>query len=162
MSYKDKKPKQIRSNVLQSLPEEVPIGEYRLYSASSRLPADVPWGGPEFQCVVVAASSFSGSEIPNLPSGMTPKGTVYLWRGFRTIPGGSPPRKVDDCLYYRNGDGVAWSLHSKDSPDHHKHIMSGSGLGNLLQDYNLPSTSAGYIANYISKGADLDFKKPFE
>ena len=162
MARKNKKPRSIAPSTIEPLRNEIPLGEYRLFSASSQLPAGVPWGGSSVQCVVLASSSFSGPDIPGLPSNMTPRGTVYLWRGFRTIPGGSPPRKVDDCLYYQSSDGKAWSLHSKDSPDHHCYIMSGSGLGALIQDHSLPSASRGSIADYRSEGANLDFEKPFK
>jgi hypothetical protein len=93
---------------------------------------------------------------------MTPHGEVYLWRGFRTIPGDSPPRKVDDCIYYRSKDGKEWSLHSKESPDHHWYIMSGSGMAELIDDHNLPSASSGSLAGYRSRGGNLDFDKPFK
>lgn len=159
---KNKKPKPVDPKIIGALKNEIHLGEYCSYSASSQLPAMVPWGGSDCECVVLAASSFSGSEVPGLPSDMAPQGTVYLWRGFRTISSGSPPRKVDDCLYYHSNDGTAWSLHSKDSPDHHLYIMSGSGMGALIQDHNLPSASRGSIADYRAAGANLDFVKPFK
>jgi len=162
MAHKNKRPKPIDSKIIESLKNEIPLGEYCMYSASSQIPAGVPWGGSDFQCVVVAASSYTGSEIPELPSDMAPHGNVYLWRGFRTIPSGARPRKVDDCLYFQSSDGRAWRLHSKDSSDHHWFIMSGSGLSSLIQDHNLPSASRGSIVNYRSEGANLNFEKPFE
>jgi len=162
MARRNKKPKPIGPQIIESLKSAVPLGEYCMYSASSQLPVGVPWGGPKCQRVVVAASSHTGSEIPGLPSNLAPVGPVILWRAFRTMPGGSPPGKVDDCLYYQSGDGNTWSVHSKDSPDHHSHVMSGCGLGALIQDYNLPSASRGSISNYRSEGANLAFEKPFE
>ena len=161
MPCKNKKPKSIDLKIIESLRNELVLGEYCRYSVSSQLPDGVPWGGPNSQCVVVAASWHNGSEIPGLPPNMSPQGNVYLWRGFRTITGDSPMRKVDDCLYYQSDDGRAWRLHSKDSPDHHWYIMSGSGLGALIQDYDLPSASRGNIADYRSEGASLDFEEPF-
>ena len=162
MAHKNKKPKLIDPKIIDSLANEISPGEYCLYSTSTQIPAGVPWGSSDFQCVVVAASSYSGSQIIGLPSDIAPHGNVYLWRGFRTISGGSPPRKVDDCLYYQSSDGRAWRLHSKASPDHHWYIMSGSGLGSLIQDHNLPSASRGRIHDYRSGGANLDFEKPLE
>lgn len=161
MDEKNKDPKPITPAIIGSLVGAIPTGEYRLYSASSLLPPDVPWGGPDCQCVVIAGSAYSGPPITGISPNMAPSGPVYLWRAFRLGPGGSPPHKADDCLYYTNSNGDAFSLHSKDSPDHHTGIMAGSGLGPIIYDFNLPSGSSGKISEYKSGGAHLDFEGPF-
>jgi len=161
MDEKNKDPKPITWAILESLAEAVPTGEYRLYSASPQLPSGVPWGGSDCQCVVIAGSAYSGPSITGIPPSMAPNVPVYFWLSFRLGPGVSPPHKVDDCLYYTNRNGLAFSLHSKDSPDHHTGIMSGSGLGPIMYDFNLPSGSSGKISEYRSGGAHLDFEGPF-
>jgi len=161
MAEKNKDPKQIDPSVMQALAKAVPIGDYRIYSGSTQLPPEVPWGGPDCQCVVIAASSYSGPSIPGIPTNMAPSGPVFLWRAFRIGSDGSPPHKVDDSLYYTNAAGVAWSIHSKESPDHHTGIMSGSGMSVIMHDFNIPSGSSGKIEEYRSRSAHLDFEGPF-
>jgi hypothetical protein len=162
MTTKNKLPTSIDRRIIVSLDTAVPMGERRQYSDSSQLPPDVSWGGPDCQCVVIAASSYSGPNPPGVPSSRAPSpgGPVYLVRRFRSGSGGSPIHKVDDSLYYPNGNG-AWSVHSKDSPDHHRQIMSGSGLNSIVRDFGLPSGSSGTIEEYRSAGGHLDFDEPF-
>ena len=161
MNDKDGAPKLVDRAKLDSFGGAVPFGEYRLYSGSSQLPFGIPWGGSDCKYVMVAASAYSGGSISGLSSGMTPKGAVYLWRAYRIGPSGSPPYKVDDCLYYTGPEETAWSLHSKDAPDHHKTIMSGSDMNGIAQAYGLPSASAGRIGAFRESGAHLDFEQPF-
>lgn len=153
-----KRPQQVKSETIQALRSAVPPGEYRLYSTSSQLPPEVPWAGPDCQCVVLAASSYDGPDVPGLPSSMTPGGDVYLWRAFRADPTGSPHWNADDSLYYVGRTGSPWMIHSKDLPDHYQAIMSGSGLAGLVEDYRLPSASSGTLAQYRKKGAHLNFE----
>ncbi len=156
-----KRPKQTKPEIIEALRSAIPLGEYRLYSTSSQLPPGVPWAGPDYRCVVLAASSYNGPGVPGLPSSMTPGGDIYLWRAFRADPAGSPHGNVDDSLYYMGRTGSPWMTHSKDSPDHYKAIISGSGLAELAEDYHLPSASSGTLARYREKGAHLDFDGPF-
>ncbi len=157
----DKNPKPVEPARLEPFGRAVPFGEYRLYSGSAQLPSGIPWGGPDCRFVVVAASSYSGGSISGLEPSMTPSGSVYLWRAYRVGPSGSPPYKVDDCLYYNGPVGDAWSIHSKDAPDHHTTIMSGSGMGYIAHAFGLPSGSAGKIGEFREAGGYLDFEEPF-
>jgi len=158
----DKRPKLIKPEILQVLKNTVPPGEYRMYSASAGLPGSISWSGSDCQCVVVAASSYNGSDIPHLPSEMTPSGNLYLVRSFRADPGGSPHWNVHDSLYYADSKDRAWRLHSKDTPDHYMAIISGSGMAELIRDYALPSASSGTLAEYRAGGAHLDFESPLQ
>jgi len=157
-----KLPKQVDPGVIQSFAEAVPLGEYRMYSASGQLPASVSWAGLTCQAVVIAASAYSRENLPESLSKITPSGHVYLCRAFRADPDASPHWNVDDSLYFTDRRGSAWMIHSKSSPDHFKHIVSGSGLGDLIRDYNLPSASTGRLDEYRLYGARLDFEEPFE
>jgi len=157
----DKRPRRTKAEIIQALGSAVPLGEYRLYPASSQLPPGVPWTGPDCRCVVLAASSYNGLDIPGLPSSMTPGGAIYLWRAFRADPTGSPHWNADDSLYYVSRAGSPWMIHSKDSPDHYQAIISGSGLAELVEDCHLPSASSGTLARYREKGAHLDFEGLF-
>jgi hypothetical protein len=156
-----KSSKFINSQVIQSLANAVPLGQYRCLSASTQLPSGISWGGSDCKCIVIAASSYNGSTIPNLPSQMIPSGNIYLVREFRSGPEGSPPHKVDDCLYYTNNEGTPWRVHSKESPDHHTGIMSASSFAEIAHEFNLPPASSGTLAEYRSAGAHLDFEQPF-
>lgn len=82
-------------------------------------------------------------------------------RYFRIYPGSSTPRKVDDVLFWNDYGGNPWTIHSKDSPDHHFDIMSSSGLEGLVNDLDLPSASRGTLEEYRAGGAQLDFEGPF-
>ncbi len=161
MNGKEKSPKPVEPARVDALSEAVPFGEYRLYSGSPLLPSGVPWGGSDCRFVVVAASTYCGGSISGLNPSMTPTGPVFLWRAYRIGPSGSPPYKVDDCLYYSGPDGTTWSIHSKDAPDHHNAIMSGSGMNNIAEAFGLPSASAGKIDKFREGGANLDFEQPF-
>lgn len=156
-----KRPRQTKTEIIEALRQTAPPGEYRLYSASSQLPPGVPWAGHDCQCVVLAASTYYGRDVPGLPSGMTPDGDIYLCRAFRADPAGSPHWNVDDSLYYVGRTGSPWMIHSKESPDHYRAIMSGSGLAELAEEYYLPSISSGTLAQYRERGAHLDFEEPF-
>jgi hypothetical protein len=161
MTQNNPNPKSIDQQAIQAFARAVSVGEYRLFSAPTELPAGIPWGGPDCQCVVVAASAYSGPGTSSIPPDTAPSGDVYLWRSFRIGQGGSPPHKADDCLYYTDSDGNSWRVHSKDSPDHHKGIMSGSGMSAISNDFYLPSASSGTLDEYRAKGAHLDFENPF-
>src|SRR5512138_2508786 len=109
MTRKNKNPKSVDPQEIHALARAVPVGEYRLFSASAELPSGIHWGGSDCQCVVIAASAYSGPSIPSIPPDMAPSEHVYLWRSFRIGQDGSLPHKADDCLYYTNSDGDAWS-----------------------------------------------------
>lgn len=153
-------PKPIDPSIITRFNILVKTGQYCLYP-SSNIPAGIPTAGSDCQAVVVAASVFYESDVPGLPQSMIPSGTVYLWRGFRTKASDDPPRKVDDCLYFVNSKGQAWSVHFKDSPDHHNNILSSTDMKGLINDWDLPTTSKGQLKQYREKGALLDFKEPF-
>ena len=157
---RNRRPRPASSDTMSAFANSVPLKEFRRFDAGS-LPVGIPTPGRTWQAVVVAASSMSSSAVPGLPSQMSPVGTVYLWRGFRPSSGSQSPRKVDEAVFYSAEDGTAWQLHSKESPDHHRYIMSASGLGGLIEDYSLPSASAGTLEEYRSKGARLSFEDPF-
>ncbi len=158
----NKKPDPIDPELIQSMSSAIPLGDYRLFSSSGQIPSALSWGGSDCRAVVIAASAYPPDlSIPDYPCEATPRGTVFLVRRFREAPSPSPVGKVDDALYFADKDGRAWSIHSKDSPDHHKHIMSASGMSTLLQDFNLPSASRGTIEDYRKGGANLDFEAPF-
>lgn len=159
---KNKRPNPVDSQSLQSLSNTVPLGFFSSFSGSSQAPSGLSWGGSDCKHVVVAASAYPNDfVIPDYPPEMTPNGTVFLVRRFRENLSVSPPRKVDDTLYFSDREGRGWSIHSKDAPDHHRIILSASGMSNLLQDFNLPSASSGPIADYRKGGAHLDFENPF-
>lgn len=157
---KRKLPKQIDSATLDAFRRLVKSGEFRLYPSSTPAPG-IPKAGPDCQAVVLAASVMQSSKVPGLPPSCAPSGTVYLWRGFRTKVSDSPPRKVDDCLYYASQDGSAWSLHSKSSTDHHNFILSSTDMKGLINDWDLPSAPEGKLEEYRKTGAQLSFYKPF-
>jgi hypothetical protein len=92
---------------------------------------------------------------------MTPSGNVYLLQYFRAYSGG-PKSKMDTCLYYLSGEDRAWQMHSKDSPEHHRDIVSGSGMVKISLDRNMPSASSGTLGEYRVGGADLDFDRFFK
>ena len=161
MNDDDKNPKPVEPTRLEPFASAVPFGEYRLYSGSAQIPSGIPWGGRDCRFVVVAASSYSGGSISGLNPIMTPSGSVFLWRAYRVGPSGSPPYKVDDCLYYNSPEGGAWSIHSKDAPDHHTMIMAASGMGNIAHTFGLPAASAGQISEFREAGAYLNFEAPF-
>jgi hypothetical protein len=161
MNERNNNPRLIEPARLEALGNAVPFGEYRLYSGSTQLPSGVPWGGSDCRFVVVAASSYSGESISGLNPSMTPSGSIYLWRAYRIGPSGSPPYKVDDCLYYSGPEGETWSMHSKDAPDHHTAIMSASGMDSIAHVFGLPPASAGKIGEFRDAGAYLDFEQPF-
>jgi hypothetical protein len=155
-----RRPSPVDPNAIEALEQAVPIGEYRTL-APSAMPVGIPTAGPNCRAVVVAASTFSGSPIEGLDPAHTPIGSVYLWRAFRTGSSASLPHKVDDALYFRSGDGLAWVFHSKDSPDHHSRIASASGLDGILMSYSLPAASEGTLQSFRESGARLDFEGPF-
>jgi hypothetical protein len=143
-----------------SVSKVVKPGQYCRYS-TTELPAGIPTAGPQCQAVVVAASVVHSSDVPGLPDKMKPHGIAYLLRGFRTEAYGDPPRKVDDSIYYKSSDGRAWSLHSKDNPDHHRNILTSTDMNGLIDDWDLPTASKGPLDKYRTKGAYLSFTEPF-
>ena len=156
---RNRRPRPASSETMNAFANAVPLGEYRRFEPNS-LPQGIPTPGRAWQAVVIAASTISSSAVPGLPGNMSPDGPLYLWRGFRPSSGSSLPRKVDEAIFFRGQDGTAWQLHSKESPDHHRHIMSSSGLGGLIEDYDLPSASAGTVSEYRADGASLSFEGP--
>jgi hypothetical protein len=157
---RNRKPKRVPAEVIQAFSEAVPNGEFRRYSASAT-PAGIPVAGRTCNAVVLAASTVSSSAVLGLQPGQAPAGPVFLWRGFRQSTGASSGRKVDDAIYYISQDGSGWSIHSKLSPDHHRNIMSSSGLAGFLNDHSLPVASAGTLAQYREAGGTLTFETPF-
>ena len=155
------KPKQVDSTLIQTFSSAVPLGEYRMYSASTQLPPGIPWAGATCQAVVVAASAYNSANLPDALRKTTPNGAVYLCREFRADPKGQPHWNVDDTVFYRDAQENGWSVHSKYSPDHFTAIISGSAFGELVRDYHLPSSSAGSLGEYRQQGAHLDFEQPF-
>lgn len=153
-------PKPASSSTIEAFQKLVRRGEFCLF-ASFDVPPDIPKAGSNCQAVVVAASVMHSSDVPGLTPPLTPSGTVFLWRGFRTQTSGSPSRKVDDCLYYQSSDGKAWSLHSKASTDHHRNILTSTGMKGLIDDWDLPSLPKGTLDQYRSAGGNLSFFKPF-
>jgi hypothetical protein len=158
---RDKKPKQANNNLLDINAGYVDPGEY-IYFASSNAPNDLPFGGVDCRGLVLAASTMSSTSLPDIPSAISPESTVYLIRYFRSYPRSSTPRKVDDVLYWSDQGGHAWSIHSKDSPDHHSIIMSSTDMAGLISDLNLPSASQGVLEDYRIPGAYLSFEEPFK
>ena len=158
----DKTRNQIVLATIRALEHAVPLGEYRLFAASSQLPSDVPWGGPSCQAVVLAASAFGEPKSPGGGPSARPGGTVYLWRAFRADPKPSAHWNIDDALYYTDASANTWRVHSKDSPDHFASLAAGSGLGDLMTIHSLPAASAGSLDQYRHGGARLDFEGPFK
>ncbi len=155
------KPKQVDSTLIQTFSSAVPLGEYRMYSASTQFPSGIPWAGPTCQAVVVAASAYNSGNVPNALQSTVPDGPVFLLCAFRADPENTPHWNVDDALYFNDASGNSWRVHSKSAPDHFKEIVSGSALGDLIRDHDLPPASAGSIDEYRQRGANLDFEKPF-
>jgi hypothetical protein len=135
-------------------------GNYIRYGSSEK-PGGLPWGGANCRAIVVAASTFEATPLPDIPETNSPDGNVYLIRYFRTYPRKLIPYKVDDALYWVDRDGNPWSIHSKDSPDHHLNIMTSSDLSGLIKDHNLPTASQGSLKEYRKAGARIDFTEPF-
>ena len=160
MSSNQERPKQIDDGILQIFAGYVQPGEFQLFP-STDMPGDIPLAGTDCQAVVIAALNIYSSDVPGLPANMTPDGTVYLWRGFRTDKEGDPPRKVDEALYFASSEGIAWTLHSKESSDHHRDIMSSTDMSGLTDDWDLPSLWRGTLGDYRIAGAHLDFFGPF-
>jgi hypothetical protein len=160
MSGKSKQPKQSDAKTIESLRHAVSPGRFHRYDEPSQLPAGLSWAGPECQAIVAAASSFSGSTISTLTAGQSPYGDVRLVRSFRADPH-SRLWKTDDQVYYCSADGMPWTLHSKDSPDHHRAILTGSALLDLLHDHSLSTTASGTLDEYRFGGAHLIFEDPF-
>ena len=156
MRKSQKRPNQISTSAIEAFSTLVSPGEY-IYMPSSDVPEEIPQAGSDCQAVFIACAEMHSSDVPRLPHSLTPSGAVYWWRGFRTYPNDSPPRKVDDCLYYESSDGVAFSLHSKDSPDHYNHILTSMDMGGLISDWHLPSEAHGTLEMYIQEGHRLGF-----
>lgn len=166
MSSKNKKPKSSKLHIIKALSEAVQPGEYQMFSGSSQFSSvfggSVPWGGPDCQSVLIAASTWDEGSFPGLPFEETPSGNVYLWKSFRAYPG-SPISKADVCLYYTNSDGEPWQIHSKPKrSDHWEEIISGSGMAEIARDRKMPSASRGTLFEYRARGAYLDFEKPLK
>ena len=144
MSRKSKQPKLCDAKTIESLRHAVSAGKFHRYDEPSQLPAELSWAGPECQAMVVAASSFSESTISTLTPVQNPQGEIWLVRSFRADPH-SRLWKTDDQVYYCSADGKPWTLHSKDSPDHHRAILAGSALSDLLHDHSLPTAASGTL-----------------
>ena len=159
MSRKNKQPKTADQTTISNLSSLVNPGEYALYGSSDP-PYGIPWGGADCRAIVVAASTFKGTPLPNIPEPISPIGNVYLVRYFRAYPGSTTPRRVDDALYWVNREGNPWKIHSKDSPDHHVNIMTSTSLSGLIEDHDLPTASRGSLKEYRKAGARIDFTDP--
>jgi hypothetical protein len=160
MPRRDKKPKQTDNSLLDLYAGYVEPGEY-IYYGSSNAPDDLPSGGEDCRGLVLAASTMSSTSLPNIPPAIYPEGTVYLIRYFRSYPRSTTPWKVDDVLYWSDQGGHVWTIHSKDSPDHHSTIMSSTDMAGLITDLKLPSESKGTLKDYRIPGAYLSFEEPF-
>ena len=160
MARDSKNPAQSDPAFVSNFSGLVKPGEYALFG-SSDIPQGVPWGGDQCRGVVLAASTMGPFSLRTVAEAIAPRADVYLLRYFRTYPGSAPPRKVDDALYWLDPSGNCWSLHSKDSPDHHREIMSSTGLEGLIDDMDLPAARRGTLAEYRQAGAYLDFENPF-
>lgn len=160
MSRKNKQPKTANPDVMTTLSSLVNPGEYIRYGSSEQ-PRGIPWGGSNCRAIVVLASSCEATSLPGIPDPISPVGEVILVRYFRQYSGSTTPRKVDDALYWTDRDGNPWSIHSKDSPDHHVNIMTSSGLSGLINDHDLPTASRGSLKEYRKASGRMDFTDPF-
>jgi hypothetical protein len=93
---------------------------------------------------------------------MQPAGPAFFWRGFRTIPGESPPRKVDEAIFYMGLGGKAWRIHSNESSDHWNYVMSSSGVDGLMQDWYLPAQRFGSLGSLLAHSTGINPMAPFD
>ena len=161
MPSRNKRPNQVETSLLDIFAGYVNPGEY-VYFGSSNAPEEIPSGGDDFRALVLAASTMSSTSLPDIPPAIAPRSKVYLVRYFRNYPQSTTPRKVDDVLYWPDIQGHTWSIHSKESHDHHSTIMSSTDMSGLITDLDLPSASKGTLEEYRIAGAYLDFEKPFK
>ena len=160
MAKKDKRPNQSDPALIGIFSQFVTPGQYVLFG-SSDVPEGIPWGGDECRAVVLAASTVGLTSADGPVDPGDPYGDLYLLRYFRIYPDSPTPRKADDALYWNDVQGNCWSIHSKDSPDHHSSIMSSTDLEALIDDLDLPSARRGTLDEYREAGGFLYFESAF-
>jgi hypothetical protein len=160
MAPNDKRPNDADPELLRRLSQLISQGEFVLFGSSDN-PDGIPWGGEDCRAIVLAASCVTPGSAGTPSDPLDPQGEVFLIRYFRQYPKSTTPRKADDVLFWEDPAGYCWSLHSKDSPDHHSRIMSSTDLAGLIHDLDLPSATHGTIDEYRNAGGLLDFESPF-
>lgn len=140
MAKRSRKP----TSYLDIFSQYVNENEYAWWS-SSDVPDDIPKAGPDWQATLVFGFQLDSSAFIDLNQEVHPEpgGIAYFMRTFRTIPGGNPPRKSDDAIYYPTVIGDVQRVYSSTSTDHHNEMMSSSGLNGLIHDWPIPQERRG-------------------
>ncbi len=71
MTKKTNRPKVIDPTIITILSDQVKPGSFRQFP-SSNLPNDIPSAGENSQAIVIAADEIYSSDVPHLPSEMSP------------------------------------------------------------------------------------------
>jgi hypothetical protein len=144
MTWHTGKKKRVDETIFEVFGSQVQSGQYRYWTAASLLPAGIPWGGDDCDCVLLAASMTGGSPM-------------YVWQMFRAYCGNPPRHKLDENRYFPDGSGGLFSQHVKPKDRHYNFNVSTSGFSGLQQDNHIPSASFGLIEDARSGGMHISF-----